>query len=218
MYNTFLKVGQQVSSYVDYKEEIEYEGEVVLLERKATGDTFFLAEEFVSSNPLFSDKPNRRRELINEKLNAVFDNLNEQTKDAKKFHKEILLKKTGRINDYNNMMLIVLKWKDLSHKKYIMNQYDNDDRFKRILREISADYIVRYFQQLNTSTNNSIFKYEKWRVEFIIDKEGYPCSYTAVRNIRVLVKNNYKEVNGGSELSNYMTYNMGRKSSFKKQN
>lgn len=207
MYNLSLNTGKQVSIYTDFKEEIGYEGEAILLEKVSTGDTFFLADEFVASNPDMSVKPNKQKELNNAKLNEVFRDLPNQTKDAKRFFKEVLKLRSNKLADYNNMLAYVLKEKDLAHKKYLAGNYDNDDRFKRILREIESGYIVRYFQQFNKKTNNSVFKYEKWKVEFVIDFRGNFVNYTAIKKIRVLVKNNYREKNGYSDLSLLTTYN-----------
>lgn len=216
MYNTSLFIGQQVSIYTDFKEEIGYEGEAILIEKIDVGDTFFLSDEFVASNPGMSDKPNRQKDLTNAKLNEVFCHLDNHCKEAKKFFREIMKLRLNRLNDYNNMLRFVLKAKDLAHKKYLSGQYDNDDRFKRILREISSDYIVRYFQQFNKKVNNSVFKYEKWKVEFVIDMQGNLTSHTAIRKIRVIIKNNYREKNGYSDLSLLTTYN-GRVGKRKKQ-
>jgi hypothetical protein len=207
MYNTSLSVGQQVSIYTDFKEEIGYEGEAVLLEKVDVGDTFFLSDEFVASNPTMSDKPNKLKEELNAKLNEVFTNLSVHCKEAKKFFKEILKLRVNKLNDYNNMLRFVLKEKDLAHKKYLSGSYDHDDRFKRILREIDSDYIVRYFQQFNKRVNNSVFKYEKWKVEFVIDSQGNLTNHVAIKKIRVIIKNNYKEKNGFSDLSLLTTYN-----------
>lgn len=207
MYNINLTVGQQISIYTDFKEEIGYEGEAVLLEKIDTGDTFFLSDEFVASNPTMSSKPNKLKEEFNAKLNEVFTNLTSHCKEAKKFFKEILKLRVNKLNDYNNMLKFVLKEKDLAHKKYLSGSYDHDDRFKRILREIDSDYIVRYFQQFNKRVNNSVFKYEKWKVEFVIDSQGNLTNYVAIKKIRVIIKNNYKEKNGFSDLSLLTTYN-----------
>lgn len=207
MYNVSLNIGNQISIYTDYKEEIGYEGEAVLVEKLSIGDTFFLVDEFVDSDPEMSNTPNKKKSVYNEKLNSVFENLDNQPKEAKKFFREILLVRKNKIDDYNNMLKVVLKWKDLAHKKYLSKSYDHDDRFKRVFREIPTDYIVRYFQQFKKKINNTIFRYEKWRVEFVIDNCGYTTNYTAIKKIRVIVKNNYKDKNGESELINYTTYN-----------
>ena len=143
MYNISLSAGKQVSIYTDFKEEIGYEGEAILLEKLGTGDTFFLCDEYVASNPGMSDKPNKLKELTNAKLNDVFTKIKEQSKDAQKFFKEILKLRTNKITDYNSMLKFVHHEKDLAHKNYLSGKYDNDDRFKRILREITSDYIVR---------------------------------------------------------------------------
>jgi hypothetical protein len=207
MYNILLTIGKQVSIYTDFKEEIGYEGEAILIEKLAIGDTFFLSDEYVASNPGMSSKPNKLKEANNAKLNEVFTKLKEQTKDAQKFFRDILKLRSNKINDYNNMLKFVFREKDLAHKKYLSGSYDNDDRFKRILREINSDYIVRYFQQFNKKINNSVFKYEKWKVEFIIDNHGNLINHVAIKKIRVLIKNNYREKNGYSDLSLLTTYN-----------
>lgn len=208
MYNLNLHVGKQVSIYTDYKEEIGYEGEAILLKKIDTGDTFFLADEFIASNPNMSGKPNKVKEVLNAKLNLVFKNILEQTKEAQKFFKEMIKLRRNKLTDFNTMLKLVLLEKDIAHKNYIQGDYENDDsRFKRILREIDSSYIVRYFQQFNKKINNSIFKYEKWLVEFVINNEGHLINYVVVRKIRVLVKNNYREKNGYSDLSLIITYN-----------
>lgn len=206
MYNINLETGQQVSIYTDFKEERGYEGEAILIEKIDNGDTFFI-DEFVASNPNMDDRPNKRKEKQNEKLNEVFNNLQSQTKDAKKFFKEILKLRCNKITDFNNMLKCVLRWKDEIHKRYLAGKYDNDDRFKRLFREIKSDYIVRYFQQYNKKVNNSIFIFEKWKVEFVIDDLGYFTNHTAIKKVRKIIRNNYKEKNGNSELSDLMTYN-----------
>lgn len=206
MYNTLLEPGNQVSMYLEFKEERKYQGEAILLERQEVGDTFFI-DEFVASNPAMDFIPNKRKEEYNEKLNGVFNNLSGQTRAAKKFFTEVLKLRCNKINDYNNMLKCVYRWKDELHKEVLFGKYDNDDRFKRILREVPSKFIVRYFQQYNKKINNSIFKYEKWLVEFVIDSYGAFTSYKAVKKIRVIVKNNYKEKNGFSELSLLTTYN-----------
>lgn len=206
MYNTLLEAGNQVSIFSEFKEERKYEGEAILLERLEIGDTFFI-DEFVASNPAMDFTPNKRKEAFNEKLNEVFNNLSVQTRSAKKFFIQIMKLRCNKLNDYNNMLKCVYKWKDELHKEVLLGKYDNDDRFKRILREVPSKFIVRYFQQYNKKVNNSIFRYEKWLVEFIIDEQGGFTSYKAAKKIRVIVKNNYREKNGFSELSLLTTYN-----------
>jgi len=205
MYNISLNIGDQVSIYTDFKEEIDYEGEAILLEKLEDGDTFFI-NEFVASNLSMDSKSDKIKESRNEKLSEVFDG-QFATKESFKFMKEILRLRNNKIDEYNKMLNYVLNTKEQLNKRMLQGKYDNDSRFKRILNEIPESYIVRYFQQFNKKVNNSIFKFEKWKVNFIIDRQGYLTEYTCVRKIRLIVRNNYREKNGVSELSDYTTYN-----------
>ena len=208
MYHTSLAVGKQVSIYTDFHKEVGYEVEAVLIEKIENGDTFFL-DEFVDANPTMSDKPNQLKEKRNEQLNAVFSgNIKEQRPAIQKFFQNVLKLRSNKLDDYNKIYKFIIEYRDKLYKKQLLGLHDEiDSKFKRILRDIPVDYITRYFQQFKKKVNNTIFKYEKWKVEFITDETGYPVSHVAIKKIRIIIKNNYKDRDGYSELTYLTTYN-----------
>lgn len=209
MYNTKLKQGDIISIYTDYKNNLEFEGTALLIEKLEDGDTFFREDESINSNPGMNLTPHPTKEKYNTLLNEVFKQ-EPMPREVRKLKKDLLTIKSNKLGEYNEMYSYLKRERDILCKSDIIKgQTVKESKLKKMFSEISLDYIVRYFQQFNANINNppelkpSIFKYEKWKVLLLYDNNGYEINRTVTRKIRVLVKNKC----GPKHLSNYITYN-----------
>lgn len=200
--NNSLLTGLQVSIFTNYIEEKEYEGEAILLEKIKDGDTFYLPNELVASNPNMSDKADIER---NEKNSYIYTILSKKdNKEISAFLKNIAKLKKGKITDYNNIYEYISALRDSIHAKTILGRVENDNDYRRLFRAVSVDYLTRYLLQVGKNNNhNSIFKYEIWLVKFTSNKHFLPYEARVTRKIRVLVKHNCDD----TELSTFVTYN-----------
>ena len=69
-----------------------------------------------------------------------------------------------------------------------------------MLETISIDYISRYIQQTVKNWQPTLFRYERWNVEFL---NGYKTS----RNIRYIQLNNPRDNYRYNDLQQNITYN-----------
>ena len=206
MYNLILREGMIVPIYTDYKEEtIEtLEGVAVLINKISVEDAFFRNEELIK---LHDDSVMNIVQIQNEKYyNEVINILTQ--KRYVSIYKDLLSATSNTNQEYNTLNVIVNHYKSvLSLDLDLLNSIDKAvygyDLLNMFIR-IPNDIICRIIQQHKKVWNETIFRAEMWKVEFIYDhnnplQRGRICN----RKIRYIVKNKFVK----NELQKNMTYN-----------
>lgn len=202
---TKLKKGDIVNIYTDYQDEDDYtyEGRARLVKRIRRGDSFYRKDELIKVEEKKQYNKIERRKL--EKYNRIKSFFKGVTappeKEIVKFRKELVSLRKDELDDIENMNRVINTYKE----KY----KDSPKRINTLLKEFEPDYIIRYIQQDREKWYPTIYSYERWLVEFVEDKTGWPSNFKTERNIRILVKINPNENNKASDIRKYTTYNNG---------
>lgn len=197
MYNVQLNKGDILDVYLDYSDEINYEGKAILINKLDDIDSFYLSNERVIPTDLSN--------LSNiDKQHTIWYNQIKTTISKKEYipiYEKIFRTVKRRINDYNEVRNILL------HYKNLLQVFESNDknRFKykslrTMFETIPIDFITRYFQQHNKKWQPSLFRAERWIVQFL---NGNVTS----RKIRYIQVNNPLENYRIDELRNKITYN-----------
>lgn len=198
-----LNKGQLCNIYTDYKEEIGYEGQAILIEKIKDGDSFYLNNERI--------KPIDKKEYSKQDLAEItkYNRLVTFFKGTKSKKPSIYCRRLYRdlkkikVRDINSfdLMKVVLS-------KYRKKHSDSINSIKSLLSEYDDYYIIRFVQQYGYSNwQPSIFSYERWKVNFVSDDRGWETNWATARNIRVLKCYSPAEKMRRSELIEHTTYN-----------
>lgn len=197
-----IKVGETLKIYTDFKEERDYEGIAILLEKVGVGNSFYLENERL----LISDKKQYTKEDLEKirKYNYVKtcfhgNEFKKNTKDFRKLHKDLVKHRKNNLNDHNKMDDVLNEYR----KEYEGTTHKMSDFFANT----DNDYIIRFVQQHQRNWRTTIFNSEKWKLKFIEDKDGWETDWITSRHIRKIVCVNPKDTARGSEITLHTTYN-----------
>jgi len=199
--NIKLKKNFIIDIYTDYQEELKYEGKAILLEKTGDGDSFYLYDEKVE--PKDKKEYDEKDKIKINKYNRIvifFKGVisKKPTKYCRRLYNELIKHRKDNVDDFLKMKKIL--------KKYRKKHDNSIQKIGTLLREFNDYYIIRYIQQDRQKWQNSIFSYEKWKVQFIENHLGWEINWTTMRKIRILKCVNPTESMRRSELVEHTTY------------
>lgn len=144
MYNIELSKGDIVDIYLDYGDEVNYEGKAILIKKKSEIDSFYISNERVIPTDL---------SLLSEqdKQHQIWYNQIKSTLNKREYipiHDKLFRTKKNKLTDHNEIKRLLL------HYKNLMQVFEANDkrrfkykRLRTMLETIPIDYITRYIQQ-----------------------------------------------------------------------
>jgi len=199
--NTTLTKNNHVDIYTDYQEEVDYEGEAILLEKIRSGDSYYLYDEKLKPEDEKEYNEESKQRII--KYNRLI-NFFKGTKTKKpsiycrRLYRDLIKLRKDELNEFGKMVKVLAKYRK-KHQNSIK-------RIGTVLNEYDDYYIIRFVQQDRGIWRPSIFSYERWKVRFITDGFGWETNWTTMRNIRVLKCLNPSESMRRSQLVEFTTY------------
>lgn len=199
--NTSLQKGDQVDIYTDYKEEKRFEGKAILLEKLRDGDSYYLRYEKIEPEDKKEYDHRAKRRII--KYNRLI-NFFKGTKTKKpsiycrRLYRDLIKLRKDELDDYEKMEKVLSKYRK-KHEGSIK-------RIGSVLKEYDDYYLIRFIQQDRNTWRPSIFSYERWKIRFITDSQGWEQDWITARNIRILKCLNPTESMRRSQLVEFTTY------------
>lgn len=199
-----------VSIYTDWQNDVGYEGEAVLIEKKEVGDSFYMDYEklYVPLNRR-TNLTNREIDKIQVQLNSIYEyleyycNLGDRT--INNFISECIPYCNNDNGSYNELFVVIESWK---------KTYENNPHLISNIFKVQTQYITRYFQQKYTKNwSQTLFREEKWIIEFrpqsslSSKKSLYYNTFRTVRKLRILHCISPLDLAKKKEVLTHTTYN-----------
>lgn len=208
-----LIVGNIEPIYSDSKFQLEFEGSAVLLERKSKGLSYILYNENLvtklEERTIDEESGSHMPFTTSQKeSNLVFAKLTIALRGIKVHG---VIKVHPLLKTFYNILQNQVS-DDIDNPKVlitIINKFralwtSEESELGDFINQFNNEQIVRYVQQTTLdSWTHSIWREEKWLVEFISD--GFSSPFKTIRKIRTLVCINPKEDSQNSGISHYIT-------------
>ncbi len=201
MYQWKLKENDIVDIYTDFKECIGYEGKAILRKKISNGDSFYLKDEFVKvgNKKLYTqheiDKATKYKFCNSILRGSLFKKSNDQLY-IKSIYKRLCSLRKNKVSDFYNINLEINR---------IKNENTNE-LIDELFRIVDNDFLIRFILQHDRRSNQTIFNYERWNIEFILEDE-FQFPFITNRNIRIIKCVNPSEKPRTSDIFKFMTYN-----------
>ena len=208
MYLLKLNKGDTVPIFSDYKNDIGFQGNALLLEKLEQGDSFFEDYEQLRIVDLSNSSYGKKYSKQEIKNHNTWKELNHYFIDTK----------NPEMIEFASCMMKLVKKNPKSHNtmleylEYIREEFVHD-KTHCINNVLSLDpkYVVRYFQQRRPDWAPTMFCYQKWLVEFPVQcdmKNGvlFNSPFRTTRRVRYLLKFLPTEKRKNNEVSRFTSY------------